>query len=172
MLLPTKVDAVLQKKGYKRNLVWSGGSAGGKMFFALLTEVITFHVKPIEVDVRGFGLEFVSRSTFWCLKKFLKEVIHIFVSIPGNVKSRQNRKWSLGGSSRSFKSFEGSSKNFKSFKRSRFVDRKWFSWFLLLDQLMRALEAWSPYAGRLCPQTEVISSNKVAYPLGMEILEL
>ena len=91
ILLSTKVDVVSQKKGCKRNLVWSGGSAGGKMVFALLTEVITFHVRPIAVDVQGFGLKFVFKSTF-CLEKCLKEVIHIFLSILGNVKSWKNKK--------------------------------------------------------------------------------
>ena len=56
------------------------------MVFVLLIEVITFHVKPTMVDVQGFGLEFVSKSIFG-LKKRLEEVIHIFLSIPGNVRS-------------------------------------------------------------------------------------
>ena len=64
ILLPTKVDIVSQKKGCKQNLVYSGGFAGGKIVFALLTEVITFHVRPTVVNVQSLGFEFVSRSTF------------------------------------------------------------------------------------------------------------
>ena len=111
MLLPTEIDAIPQKRDCKRNSVWLGGSADGKMVFALLTKVITFYVKPITVDVRGFGLEFVSRSTFQYLEECLEEVIYIFLSILGNVRSRKNRKWS----------FEGSKRSFKSLRRSRFV---------------------------------------------------
>ena len=64
MLLSMEVDMILQKKGCKRNLVWFGSSVGGKMVFALLIEVITFLVRSIVVDVRGFGFEFVFKSTF------------------------------------------------------------------------------------------------------------
>ena len=45
-------------------------------------------------------------------------------------------------------------------------------WFLLLDQSVGALKAWSLCASRLCPQIEVISPNKLVDPLGIEILEL
>ena len=64
MLLPTKVDAVPQKKGCKQNSVQLDGSAGSKIVFVVLTKIITFHVRSTMVDVWGLGLEFVSRSTF------------------------------------------------------------------------------------------------------------
>ncbi len=64
MLLPAEVDSVPEERGRKRNSVWPGGSAGGKMVLTLLEEVITFHVGSTAVDVRGFGLELVSGSTF------------------------------------------------------------------------------------------------------------
>ncbi len=63
MLLPAEVDLVLEEGGCKRNAVWPGGSAGGKVILTLLAEVVTFHVRPTAVDVRGLGLELVSRST-------------------------------------------------------------------------------------------------------------
>ncbi len=63
MLLPAEVNSVPEEGGRKRNLVWPGGPAGGKMVLTLLTEVIAFHVGPTAVDVRGLGLELVSRST-------------------------------------------------------------------------------------------------------------
>ena len=64
MLLLIEVDAILQKRGCKGDLVWSGGSAGGKMGFALLTKVIKFHVRPTAIDFQGHNLEFVPKSTF------------------------------------------------------------------------------------------------------------
>ena len=64
MLLPMEVYAVLQKRGWEQNSVRSSGSAVGKIVFALLIEVITFHVRPTAVDVQGLGLEFAPRSTF------------------------------------------------------------------------------------------------------------
>ncbi len=63
MLLPAEVDLVPEERGRKRNSVWPGGSAGGKMVLTLLAEVITFHVGPTAIDVRGHGFEFVSGST-------------------------------------------------------------------------------------------------------------
>ena len=92
MLLPIEIDAISQKRGCKRDLIRFSGSAGGKIVFALLTEVITFYVKPTAVDVRGLDLEFVPKSTFWCLEERLVEVIYIFLNLPGNVKSQESRK--------------------------------------------------------------------------------
>ncbi len=63
MLLSAEVDLVPEKRGRKRNLVGPGSSVGGKIVLILLAEVITFHVGPTVVDVRGLGLELVSRST-------------------------------------------------------------------------------------------------------------
>ncbi len=63
MLLPAEVDSILEKGGSKRNSVGPGGSARDKMVFALLIEVITLHVRPTALDVRGLGLELVSRSS-------------------------------------------------------------------------------------------------------------
>ena len=103
MLLLAEVDAVSQKGGCKRNLKWCGGSAGGKVVFTLLAKVVIFHVGPIAVNISSFGLEFISKSTFWGLEKCLEEVIYIFLRVPGKVKSLRNRKWSLKESSKSFR---------------------------------------------------------------------
>ncbi len=64
MLLLAEVDSVPEEGGRKRNSVWPGGPAGGKMVLTLLAEVVAFHIGPTAVDVRGLGLEFVFRSTF------------------------------------------------------------------------------------------------------------
>ncbi len=77
------------------------------MVLTLLAEVVIFHVGPTAVDVRGLGLELISRSTFG-LEKCLEEVVHIFLRISDNVRSRESKKWSLGGPNRSFKSLGGS----------------------------------------------------------------
>ncbi len=63
MLLPAEVDSIPEKRGRKQNSVWSDGSAGGKMVLTLLADVVAFHVGATVVDVRGLGLEFVSRSS-------------------------------------------------------------------------------------------------------------
>ncbi len=63
MLLPAEVDSVPEEEGCKRDSVWPGGPAGGKMVLTLLTEVIAFHVGPTAVDVRGLVVELVSSST-------------------------------------------------------------------------------------------------------------
>ncbi len=62
MLLPAEVDLIPEKEGSKRNSVWLGGSAGGNMLLTLLAEVVAFHVGPTAIDIRGLGLELVSRS--------------------------------------------------------------------------------------------------------------
>ncbi len=51
-------------------------------------------------------------------------------------------------------------------------DPRGSSWFPLLNQLVEALEAWLLCVGCPCPGTEIISSNKLADLLGIEILEL
>ena len=76
------------------------------MIFALLTEVITFYVRPIAVDVQGFGFEFVSRSTF-CLKRHLEEVIHIVLNIPDNVRGQKTGSGASEGPIGASKVLEG-----------------------------------------------------------------
>ncbi len=63
MILPAEVDLIPQEKGCEQNFVWPGGSAGGKMVLTLLTEIVILYVGPTAVNVRGHGLELVSRST-------------------------------------------------------------------------------------------------------------
>ncbi len=64
MLLLAEVNSIPEEGGRKRNLVGPSSSASGKMVLKLLVDVIIIHVGPTIVDVRGFGLELVSRSTF------------------------------------------------------------------------------------------------------------
>ncbi len=93
-------------------MVWPGGSESGKMVLTLLTEIVTLYIGPTAVDVHGLGLELVSRSNLRSLEERLEELIHVFLHVSGNVRSRG--WWSLRGSSRSFRSN-------KSLGGSRFV---------------------------------------------------
>ena len=52
VLLPTKVDAVTQKRYCKGNAIGLFGSGGGKVILALLAEIIAFHVELTIIDVR------------------------------------------------------------------------------------------------------------------------
>ncbi len=61
MLWPVEVNSILKIKSYKQNLVWSGGSSGGKVVLILLTEIIAFYLGSTTVDVKGFDLEIVSK---------------------------------------------------------------------------------------------------------------
>ena len=140
MLLPIKVDAVSLKRGYKRNLSQSSSSADGKIVFILLTEIITFHTRSSVKIVQVLGLKFVSKSTFWCLEKRLEEVIHILLSIPGNVRSQKNEKLSLGGSNKSFKIFGWFNGRLKSLERSRFVEPWGVLMVLIVGPINEGLE--------------------------------
>ena len=51
-------------------------------------------------------------------------------------------------------------------------DSRGFLWSLSLDQSVGASEAWLFCAGHLYSQNEVLSSNKLADPLDIDILEL
>ena len=106
------------------------------------------------------------------MEKRLKEVIHILLSIPSNVKSRKNRKWSLGGPVGASRVSEGLVRASRALGGSSLFDFRGFSYFLSLDRLMRASEAWPLCAGYFCLWTEVISLNQLADLLVMEILEL
>ena len=71
-----KVDLVLKKKGRKQNLIWSGGFSNGKVVFVLLIKVIILYIKPIAINVKGFGLELVPRySTFLSLEECLNNLV-------------------------------------------------------------------------------------------------
>lgn len=56
MLLPTMEDAVFQERSSKGYALMALGSGGLKVVLALLTEVITFHVRVaiIKIRVPGF----------------------------------------------------------------------------------------------------------------------
>ena len=89
-------------------------------------------------------------------------MIHIFLSISGNVKS-----WGAGsGALRGPAKASGASKGLGLF------DPRGFPWSLSWDQSIGASKAWSFYAGCFCSRIEVIFLNELADPLGMEILEL
>ncbi len=61
-------------------MVWQNRSAGNKMIFILLTEILALYVGPIAVDVWGLGFEFVSRSTF-SLEERLDDSIQVLLVI-------------------------------------------------------------------------------------------
>ena len=51
-LLPMEVNAVAQKKSYKKNKVEAFGSGNGKTILTLLIKSITFYVELIIIYVR------------------------------------------------------------------------------------------------------------------------
>ena len=55
-LLSVKKSGVFQENDCKQNLVWPCGTSGGKVIFALLKEIIIFHLSLILVDVWELGL--------------------------------------------------------------------------------------------------------------------
>ena len=52
ILLQTEVDAVMQERCCKENMVGALSSGGSKMILTLLAKVIVFHVGLITIDVR------------------------------------------------------------------------------------------------------------------------
>ncbi len=78
------------------------------MILTLLTEVVALYMRPTAVEVRGFGLELVSRSIFRGLEECLEKEVHILLRVSGIVRSWRSRKWSLRGPNRSFKSLKES----------------------------------------------------------------
>ncbi len=79
------------------------------MVLTLLTEIVALHVGLTAVDVWGFGLKFVSRSTFGGVEECLHDSIQHLLAVTISAKILGNRKReSLRGSSRSFnRSLEG-----------------------------------------------------------------
>ena len=59
VLLSTEVDAVMQKRCCKVNMVEVFGPSNSKMILTLLTKVIIFYVRLTTIDVRGFGLQWL-----------------------------------------------------------------------------------------------------------------
>ena len=57
MLLPTEVNPISKKQGYKENKLRPCGIGHVEIVFALLTEVIAFHMKAIIIQVGVLGLE-------------------------------------------------------------------------------------------------------------------
>lgn len=56
-------------------MIWLDGSVGGKIVFTLLAKVIALYIRPITVDVWGFGLKFIFRSIFKGVEKCLDDFI-------------------------------------------------------------------------------------------------
>ncbi len=92
------------------------------MVLILLVEVITFYMGPTTVDVRGFGLEFVSRSSFWRIEKRLDDSVQVLLAVAISAKILENRKrGSLKGSRRSFRRSCRSFGSSRSLGGARFV---------------------------------------------------
>ncbi len=100
MLLSVEVDSISQKGVRKRNSVRPGGSAGGKMILILLAEIVALYVGPTAVDVRGLGLELVSRSTFG-LEERLDDFVQVLLAVAISTRILK-KKGSLRGSEGSF----------------------------------------------------------------------
>ncbi len=122
MLLPTEVDSVPEEGGRKRNSVWPGGPVGDKMVFTLLAEVIALHVGPTTVNVRGLGLELISRSTFRVLEECLNDSIQILLAVAISARILENGKRGiLKGFGRSFRRSRKGFGTSRSLGRARFV---------------------------------------------------
>ncbi len=80
MLLLAEVDSIPQEGGCKRNSVWPGGSTSGIMVLTLLTKIVALHVGPTAIDIRGLGLELVSRFTLG-LEERLDDSIYVLLDI-------------------------------------------------------------------------------------------
>ncbi len=94
------------------------------MVLTLLTEVIAFHVGPTVVDVRGLGLELVSRSTFGILEESLDDSLQVLLAIAISTRILENgKKGSLRGSGRSFRR---SRRGFGGLGSSRSLEGAWF----------------------------------------------
>ncbi len=52
MRLLMELNLVSKKKDHKQNMIRSDDSNGGKVVFALLTEVITLYMRPTMIDIR------------------------------------------------------------------------------------------------------------------------
>lgn len=51
VLVPTKTDPITKEKSSKKGSVWSGGTAGVKIIFALLAEIVIHYVKILIIRV-------------------------------------------------------------------------------------------------------------------------
>ena len=51
MLLPAEQGGILQEGSCKRNLVWTRGTGGGKVIFALLEEIVTLQASFTPINV-------------------------------------------------------------------------------------------------------------------------
>ncbi len=62
-------------------------------------------MEPIAVDIQGFGLELVSRSTFG-LEEYLNDFIQVLLAVAISARILENgKRGSLRGSRRSFRRF-------------------------------------------------------------------
>ena len=61
MLLSIEIDLISNKRNFKWNLIWPGGSSGRKVVFTLLTKVITFYMETTIIDVKELELELIFR---------------------------------------------------------------------------------------------------------------
>ncbi len=94
------------------------------MVLTLLTEVIAFHVGPTVIDVRGLGLELVSRSTLRILEECLDDSIQVLLAVAISARILENGKGgSLRGTGRSFRR---SRKGFRGLGSSRSLGGAWF----------------------------------------------
>ncbi len=62
------------------------------MVLTLLIKIVALHVGPIMVDIQGFGLEFVSRSTFGGVEKCLDNFIQVLLAISVSARILENGK--------------------------------------------------------------------------------
>lgn len=90
VLLPTEVDLFPKEKSYKQNSVWPSTYTHAKVVLTLLAEVITLHVDPYRIDVRGLGLELISRKRLFFFVSLgpenrLVDLVQVLLCKPGNI---------------------------------------------------------------------------------------
>lgn len=98
-----KVDLILKKIGYKRNLICLGGPGSSKIILTLLKKVIRLYIKPTIINVKELGFKFIlEESSFLCLglEDQLNDLVQAFLCKLDNVRSFG--WWSLRRLSKSF----------------------------------------------------------------------
>lgn len=73
-------------------MVWLDSSAVGKIDLTLLTKNIALHVGPTIVNVRGFGLEFVSKSNFEGIEECVDDSVQVLLAVLVGARILRSRK--------------------------------------------------------------------------------
>lgn len=85
MLLLAKVDIVLEKRYYKKNIIRSSCFDYGKMVFALLIKVITSYIVITLVNIKKIFLKKIFINIFYNYRfnfyYYTNDILYIFIYI-------------------------------------------------------------------------------------------